>query len=48
MLSPDERIKIVEQGVEQFHINPEFRKCLKWFVDEMDKVYDKRLENAVC
>ena len=44
MFSNEEKKKMVEQGIKQFHINREFRKCLEWFVDGMDKVYDKKIE----
>lgn len=47
MFSIEEKKKMIEQGIQQFHINPKFRDCLKWFVDEMDKVYDKQLEKYI-
>ena len=40
MFSIEEKKKLVEQGLEQFCINPKFRNCLEWFVDEIDKIYD--------
>ena len=36
MLSVEEKKKMVEEGLKQFHINPEFKDCLKWIVNEFD------------
>lgn len=47
MFSIEEKKKMVEQGLQQFHISSEFRGCLKWFVDEMDKVYEAKV-NKKC
>lgn len=46
MLKAEQKQKIVEQGLEQFCINPKFRDCLKWIIDELDKVYEKKLKSV--
>jgi len=47
VLSNQEKKELVEQGIKEFSINPKFRKLLNWFIDEMDKVYEKRLNEQI-
>jgi len=41
MFTDDEKKKMVEYGVEQFSLNPEF---LKWLIDEFNKTYEEILK----
>jgi len=44
MFTNEEKKQFVEEGINEFAINPRFRRMLEWLIDEMDSVYDKRLE----
>ena len=41
MYADDEKKKMVEYGVKEFSLNPEF---LKWLIDEFNKTYDEILK----
>ena len=45
MLTNKEKQKMVEIGLKEFQVNTNLRDWMKWFVDEIDKIYDKKIDD---
>jgi len=40
MFTNEQKVKFVEDAINEFTINPKFRDMLKWLIEETDKTYD--------
>jgi hypothetical protein len=46
-LSANEKKKLVEDGLKEFHVNSKFHDLLCLILDESDKIHQKKLEEIM-
>ena len=43
MLTTEEKMKLVETGINEFAVNPKFKELLIWLCEEFDNAYEKKM-----